>query len=86
MTEWGVFGVVAALITFGVCVGTPLLKLNANLTRLNVVLELFQKQFDDEKKDNEKEHTALWSKCDEHDGALADHDKRLTLMERTKEN
>jgi hypothetical protein len=44
-----------------------------NSRAIKVVLEIFQRQFDDEKKDNEKEPTALWSKCDEHDGALADH-------------
>ena len=81
MAEWGVYGVIAALVTFEVCIGTPLLKLNTNLTRLNVVLELFQKQFDDEKTCNAKEHTEIWDKCEHHDTALGDHESRISVLE-----
>ena len=80
MDQWGVQGVIIALISFGVLIGTPLLKLNSNLTRLNVVLELFQKQFDDEKTCNAKEHNEIWDKCEQQDEILAEHDKRISLI------
>jgi hypothetical protein len=35
MSEWGVFGVIAALVAFGVAVGTPLMKLNSSISPLN---------------------------------------------------
>lgn len=80
MDQWGVFGVIAALVTFGVCVGSPLLKLNSNITRLNTVLELFQKQFADEKVGNEKEHLAIWDKVEEHDSLIHEHDTEIKLL------
>ena len=82
MTEWGVFGVIAALVTFGVLVGAPLLKLNTNITRLNVILEVLQKQFQDEHNGNEKEHTALWDECEKHGDSIADHETRITVLEK----
>jgi hypothetical protein len=85
MTEWGVFGVIAALVSFGVLIGTPLLKLNANITRLTTVLEILQKQFSEEKTSNEKEHNALWDKTDKHDETLGDHETRISVLEHSKE-
>ena len=83
MTAWGVFGVIAAIVAFGVTVGTPLVRLNSNITRLNVVLELLQKQFDAAKKDNEAEHVALWDRVDKQEDAISDHETRITVLEKT---
>lgn len=82
MSEWGVFGVIAALVTFGVCVGAPLLKLNSNITRLNVILKMLQKQFDKFGVDNEKEHEALRDKNAKQDDEINDHETRITVLEK----
>ena len=81
MDQWGFVVVIIALVTFGVCVGTPLLKLNTNITRLNVILEVLQKQFDCERKTNAEEHNALWDNCEKHDAAINDHETRIQMIE-----
>ena len=39
MTEWGVFGVIVALVGLLATVTAPLIKLNGNITHLNVTLD-----------------------------------------------
>lgn len=85
MTEWGVFGVIAALISFGVLIGAPLLKLSGILAELKTVLGNLQKQFDKMCLDNEKEHEAIWDKTDKHDETLGDHETRISVLEHSKE-
>ena len=43
MTEWGVVGVIVALVGFLAATAGPLLKLNGAITRLTVAVEGFQK-------------------------------------------
>lgn len=82
MEQWGVFGVIAALVTFGVAVGTPLMKLNSSITKLNALVEFMQKQLDKFSCDNEKEHNTIWDEVEKHDGAINDHETRITVLER----
>lgn len=82
MTEWGVFGVISAIVVFGVCIGAPLLRLNSTITRLSVVLDIFRKQVDEDKKTNAEEHVALWDKDEAQDERLNDHETRLQLIEK----
>ena len=46
MTEWGVFGVVAALVSFVVAITAPMMKLNSNITRLSTIIEQFSRRID----------------------------------------
>ena len=46
MTEWGVFGVIVALVSFVVAVAAPMLKLNGTITRLSTIIEQFSKRLD----------------------------------------
>ena len=46
MTEWGVVGVIVALVGFLAATAGPLLKLNGAITRLTVAVEGFQKSLD----------------------------------------
>jgi septal ring factor EnvC (AmiA/AmiB activator) len=85
MDSWGVFGVIAALISFGVLVGAPLMKLNATITELKTVLDMLRKQFDKMCADNEKEHEAIWDKTEEQDKTLGDHETRISVLEHSKE-
>lgn len=81
MTEWGVFGVIVAIISFGVLVGTPLLRLNSTITRLETVLDAFEARFKKEREDIEKVHHAIWDKCTEHEVKINDHETRITVLE-----
>jgi hypothetical protein len=55
--------------------------LNSNITRLNVILEVLQKQFSEEKKTNAEEHLALWDTCEKHEETINNHETRLQLIE-----
>ena len=80
MTEWGVFGVISAIVVFGVCVGAPLLRLNSTITRLSTVLDMFQKQVDEDKKCNAEEHIALWNECEKQGEKISEHDTAIALL------
>jgi hypothetical protein len=81
MTEWGVFGVIGALISFGLLVGTPLMKLNASITKLSALVEFMQKQLDTFKTDNDKEHNSIWNEMERHEDTLGDHETRISVLE-----
>ena len=80
MDEWGVFGVIAAIVTFGVCVGAPLLRLNSTITRLSVVLNLFQKQVDCDKTANSEEHIAIWDEVEKQGDMLNKHETEIAVI------
>lgn len=81
MTEWGVFGVIGALISFGLLVGTPLIKLNSTITKLSALVEFMQKQIDAFKTDNDKEHNSIWDEMERHEDTLGDHETRISVLE-----
>jgi len=80
MTEWGVFGVITAIVVFGVCIGTPLLKLNSTITKLSTVLDIFQKQVCDDKAINAQEHIAIWDECEKYGEKISEHDTAIALI------
>lgn len=85
MTEWGVYGVIASIVAFGVLVGAPLFKLSGILSELKTVLSALQKQFDKLCVDNEKEHNSMWDKTESQDKILGEHETRITVLEHSKE-
>ena len=85
MSEWGVFGVVVALIGFLVSIITPIIKLNTNITKLTVTLERIDKDVESQKNSSHEAHRRLWAKNEEQDTRLNDHEKRLSLVERKGE-
>lgn len=80
MTEWGVFGVISAIVVFGVCVGAPLLRLNSTITRLSTVLSLFQKQVDKDNECNAQEHVAIWDEMEKHSDKINEHDTDIAVL------
>ena len=66
MTEWGVFGVIVALVTFALAVGAPVLKLNKSINVLTVNVENLKDLLDEMKKDNRRAHQDLQDQIDEH--------------------
>lgn len=98
MTEWGVFGVIVALVSFVVAVAAPMLKLNGTITRLSTIIEQFSKRLDklehnDEitKNSTRESHRRLHDRIDkngeliaEHDLKLENHEIRLNQLEERK--
>lgn len=82
MTEWGVFGVVIALVGFAATFLAPALKLNSSITKLTVTVERLVQDMSDQRESNSKAHERLWDKNDEQDKALNDHETRITTLER----
>ena len=90
--EWTVFTALAAIVGLGVTVGAPIIKLNANITRLTVILDTIKAELEEQKKalsaqrDGSKEaHRRIWAHNDEQDATLSDHETRLRVLE-SKEN
>lgn len=66
MTEWGVFGVIVALVTFALSVGAPVLKLNKSINVLTVNVSNLKDLLDEMKKDNQRAHQDLQDQIDDH--------------------
>ena len=84
MTEWGVVGVIIALVGLMATVVPPIVKLNSSIVKLtdsvaNIMqgLESFKKRYADHLNELKAEDEKLW------DG-INDHEHRITILE-TKE-
>lgn len=84
MTEWGIFGVIAALVTFGIAIGTPLMKLNATITKLSALIEFIQAQINTLKVDNEREHNSIWNEIERHEDTINDHETKIAVLQERK--
>ena len=84
MTEWGVFGVIGALISFGLLIGTPLIKLNSTITKLSALVEFMQKQLDTFKTCNDKEHNSIWGEIERHEDTINDHETKIAVLQERK--
>lgn len=80
MTEWGVAGIFAAIVLFGLSVGAPLLKLNSTITRLSTVIETLKARQDEDRKGNNEEHIAMWDKMEKQDEALNRHETDIAVI------
>lgn len=81
MTEWEVVGVIVALFTFAIAVGTPILKLNTSITRLITRLENLDEGLEALEEKNHKSHERIWKHNEEQDGKIQDHEKRIIILE-----
>ena len=82
MTEWGVVGVVIALVGFAATLQAPALKLNASITKLTVTVEQLVRDMSEQRERSREVHKRLWDKNDEQDKTLNDHETRITTLER----
>ena len=86
MTEWEVFGVIVALVGFAISICTPIVKLNTSITRLVDKLNNLDEGMDDLTARNSKSHERLWKHNESQDKTLVDHEKRIGILEKVKEN
>jgi len=82
MTEWGVFGVLAAVAAFAISIIKPIVGLTQSITKLAVVVEQLKKDYETQRKHSEESHRRIWDVLDDHTGALARHETRLHDLER----
>ncbi|WP_373118022.1 hypothetical protein [Holdemania massiliensis] len=85
MTEWGVVGVLIAVVGLFFTVGKPVINLNTSITKLTVTVDRLQKDYDDLKKQAHSEVNDLAVKNSDshrriHD-KLDDHEQRITDLE-----
>lgn len=88
MTEWGVFGVIVALVGFATAIIAPILRLNTNITRLTVTAEHLVEEMRGQSEEmaeirekNHKSHERLWDKNEQQDKALENHETRIKVLE-----
>ena len=81
MTEWGVVGVIIALVGLGAAIIKPVLALNTSITRLNLTLEQLQRDVETMTTKNSRSHERIWDKLEEQGGTLEDHERRIDSLE-----
>ena len=82
MERWDIVGVIAALVALFIAVATPLIKLNTTITKLNGSIDSLGEKVTDINCENKKQHDNLFGEIRKHDGELADHETRITLIEK----
>ena len=89
MTEWQVFGVIVALVAFVTAIVRPVIKLNTSITRLTETtrhltenIDRLVKDLAEQKEKSSESHRRIWAKNDEQDETLADHETRITILEK----
>ena len=84
MTEWGVVGVIIALVGLIAVLVKPMISLTQSITKLTVMLEQVAGDMSELTEKNSKGHERLWKKSDEQDGRLDNHEHRITVLEERK--
>lgn len=89
MNEWGVVGVIIALIGFVSAVVTPIIKLNTTIIKLTatvdqlaVTVNKVSSDLDTLTSRNADSHERLFKQLEEHKDTLNEHDKRITILEK----
>ena len=82
MTEWGVVGVVAALIGLLAAVVKPLLTLNSSIVRLTERMEHLSAELNGMTARNTENHRRIWERVEEQAELLSEHEKRIEHLEK----
>jgi len=84
--EWTVVTVIVVLVGLIAAVVKPIVNLNGTITKLDTTLDIFLKRYDKDCEDNEKEHIALWKRCDEQGEEISDHETRIRVLEKDEQS
>lgn len=82
MTQWEVFGIIVAVVSFIILVGTPAIKLSSCITKLNAVLDRLERSIAELKMDNQRSHDHIWEKLDEHEERIKANEKNIIRLEK----
>lgn len=85
MTEWGVIGVIIALVGLVASIVKPMTNLTRSITKLTVMVERLEDDIRAQRSSAKASHQRLWDKCAEQDEVLSDHEHRITVLEEHKE-
>lgn len=86
MTEWGVVLVIVTLVGLGGAIITPILKLNTSITTLIVTMENTSESLKQLTQTNTSSHKRMQDEIDRHDIKISDHEVRITVLEKEKNN
>lgn len=84
MNEWVVITALVTIVGLVATIVAPIVKLNTTITKLTTVVDVVQSTLKELTSDNSESHRRLWLHNNEQDEKLANHDKRLHLMEEKK--
>lgn len=86
MTEWGVVGVIIALVGLGAAIIKPIIALNTSIISLTTKLAQMNENLDEFNARNAKSHERIWKHNDDQDATLDDHEHRITVLETTRKD
>lgn len=79
--SWEIVLGIIALVGFFITVGTPILKLNTNIIRLNESVNNLQGAIDKNESNSKEARKRIWNHMDGVDSTIKDHEDRLTRAE-----
>lgn len=79
--EWTVVTVIAALVGLGASIIKPIVSLTRSITQLTVVVEGLRADMDEQREHSRVSHQKLWEHNGEQDRCLAEHERRIGLLE-----
>lgn len=84
MNEWGVVGVIVVVLGLVITIITPIIKLNTSITKLTVMMSNVTGDLGELTSKNSKSHARIHERLEGHDKHIADHDKRIHVLEADK--
>lgn len=81
MDEWGVVGVIIALIGVVGAVVAPMIKLNTAIVKLTITLESVQSEFLKLENSANTAHQRMWNRIDQHSERMENHEHRIKRLE-----
>ncbi len=88
VNEWGVVGVIAALVGLAVAIIKPIVQLNTNIVRLTDAVDGLKKAHTKIEEANAEEHKKLHERInhrkkenEELDERVTDHENRISILE-----
>ena len=86
MTQWDVVTVIIAIVGLALSVGAPIIKLNTSITKLTTKMDGMEEGIDELTARNSKSHERIWKHNEEQDKQIADHEKRIVILEHDNDN
>lgn len=81
MTEWGVIGVLIALVGFGISVAKPIVSLTKSITTLTVEVSGLRVDMKEQKDEVHASFVKVWTHEDKQNDKIGDHEARLSVLE-----
>lgn len=81
MTEWGVVGVIIALVGLGAVIVKPIVSLTRAITTLTCTVDSLRADMQELTTKNTESHARLWKHNDKQDEQLKNHEGRIVRLE-----